>query len=102
MDRGHRTPGGARTSCAGKCVIHALALLAALVGLGIILVELQGDTVDAITRTRRLRSVREHVTEMRVAFGATNLGATHEERPVVVLADRAAFRRCIEPRSAGA
>ena len=54
------------------------------------LVELQGDTVDAITRTRRLRSIREDVTEMRITFGAANLGATHQERTVVVLADRVA------------
>src|SRR5262245_54912793 len=101
MDRGQGPPGGARTSCAVVCVVHALALLAALVGLGI-LVELQGDTVNAITRARRLRSVREHTTEMRVALGAANLGATHEERPVVMLADRAAVRRRIKARPARA
>ena len=50
----------------------------------------------------RLRTVREYVTQMRIAIGAAHFGAGHEERTVGKFADGILADRSIETRPSGA
>src|SRR5262245_43774877 len=71
-------------------------------GSGLLGFEGEGGAVDAVAQTRAVaRPVREDVAEVGLAAGATHLGAVHEMRAVVVLADGAAGGRLVKARPAG-
>ena len=52
--------------------------------------------VDAIAQPGRTRSIRKHMTKMRVATVAVHLGTPHEKAVVLGLADSVIAKRVIE------
>src|SRR5262245_26549530 len=80
-----------RRSCARSRLVCALARR-----------KRQRDAVDAIARAGGFRSVGEDMAEMRIARCATNLGAAHEPRAILVLAHGARLGRRPEARPTGA
>src|ERR1700680_33065 len=53
----------------------------------LLILVLERSRVDAVSLVRRPGTVVKYVPEVRIAFGAENLGATHEEAPVRFSAD---------------
>src|SRR5262249_12778330 len=62
----------------------------------------QRSAVDAIARAGGFGSVGEDMAEMRAARGATDLGAAHEPRTILVFADGVRFGWRTEAGPAGA
>src|SRR5690242_21732481 len=96
----------ARTACGpGAPAREGLGLMTGGLCLGLAALvprlEVERSAIDAIARASRLRAVGEHMTKMRLAFGAADLSAAHEERAVLVCAYRVFVRRGIEARPSG-
>ena len=64
--------------------------------------KVQAHRVDAITQPRRRRTVREHMPEVRIAFGAGHFGADHAVADVTDLDHRAVGDRRVEAGPAAA
>ena len=63
---------------------------------GIAWFEVENHTVDAVAQSGRRWAVGEDVAEMCLTCCATDFGATHKERTVIVLTDRRAVcRLCV-------
>src|SRR5437899_916472 len=63
--------------------------------------ELEGGRVDAVPQARRLRTVVEHVTQVRTAIRALDLGPPHEQTAILLLDDTSLLCWCPEARPTG-